>query len=195
MPGRAARQCIAAATGANGAERHCPRTPRLTPAACHHVGVGTTAGEKRGVPTASPANASEQPGPGGDQTALLQVFQDGPASAGRKRQALSTPSTGEHSDKGAFRYLSLRIQTIQSCITARNPITTAGATLIRARMCVHVFSPSNLHFGGADGARPCVKYRFNSYTSRGLTAACRLYIQNEGLRENFWEDRENGKAE
>jgi hypothetical protein len=47
---------------------------------------------------------------------------------------------------------------------------------------------------GADGARPCVKYRFNSYTSRGLTAACRLYIQNEGLRENFWEDRENGKA-
>ena len=42
--------------------------------------------------------------------------------------------------------------------------------------------------------RPCVKYRFNSYTSRGLTAACRLYIQNEGLRENFWEDRENGLA-
>jgi hypothetical protein len=39
--------------------------------------------------------------------------------------------------------------------------------------------------------RPCVKYRFNSYTSRGLTAACRLYIQNEGLRENFWEDRAN----
>jgi hypothetical protein len=33
--------------------------------------------------------------------------------------------------------------------------------------------------------RPCVKYRFNSYTSRGLTAACRLYIQNEGLREKF----------
>ena len=42
--------------------------------------------------------------------------------------------------------------------------------------------------------RPCVKYRFNSYTSRGLTAACRLYIQNEGLRENFWEDRANDLA-
>ena len=42
--------------------------------------------------------------------------------------------------------------------------------------------------------RPCVKYRFNSYTSRGLTAACRLYIQNEGLRENFWEDRANEDA-
>ena len=42
--------------------------------------------------------------------------------------------------------------------------------------------------------RPCVKYRFNSYTCRGLTAACRLYIQNEGLRENFWEDRANDLA-
>jgi hypothetical protein len=27
-----------------------------------------------------------------------------------------------------------------------------------------------------------------------LTAACRLYIQNEGLRENFWEDRRNEEA-
>src|SRR5688500_4692265 len=62
-----------------------------------------------------------------------------------------------------------------------------GATLIYAGMCVHVF-PSNLHACGADGARPCVKYRFNSYTCRGFTTACRLYIQNEGLRENFWED-------
>lgn len=42
--------------------------------------------------------------------------------------------------------------------------------------------------------RPCVKYRFNSYTCRGLTAACRLYIQNEGLRENFWQDKANGLA-
>jgi hypothetical protein len=58
----------------------------------------------------------------------------------------------------------------------------------RAGMCVHVFS-IEFALSGADGDAPCVKYRFNSYTSRGLTAACRLYIQNEGLRENFWEDR------
>ena len=34
--------------------------------------------------------------------------------------------------RAACRYLSLKIQTIQSCTHARNPITTTGATLIRA---------------------------------------------------------------
>ncbi|HEY0491209.1 MAG TPA: hypothetical protein VGD30_16990, partial [Telluria sp.] len=68
-----------------------------------------------------------------------------------------------------------------------------GATLIRAGMCVHIFSIEFAIWRGR-WRRPCVKYRFNSYTSRGLTAACRLYIQNEGLRENFWEDRANEDA-
>jgi len=114
---------------------------------------------------------------------------------GRNRQALSTPSTGEHITKkdmlaGTYPYESnnpILHHCAQPDYNCRcNPDSRKD---VRTR-----FSPSNLHSGGADGARPCVKYRFNSYTSRGLTAACRLYIQNEGLRENFWEDRENGKA-
>src|SRR6266571_6801384 len=68
-----------------------------------------------------------------------------------------------------------------------------GATLTRSRPCIHVFSIEFAIWRGR-WRRPCVKYRFNSYTSRGLTAACRLYIQNEGLRENFWEDRANDNA-
>ena len=55
--------------------------------------------------------------------------------------------------------------------------------LRRPPECAYTFFSTEFAHGGAGGARPCVKYRFNSYTSRGLTAACRLYIQNEGLRE------------
>ena len=64
----------------------------------------------------------------------------------RHHQPASRP--GAQAPEHACRYLSLRIQTIQSCITARNPITTAGATLIRATMCVHICFPSNLPRAG-----------------------------------------------
>jgi hypothetical protein len=84
----------------------------------------------------------------------------------------------------ACRYLSLRFQTVQSCNPVHYPITTAVQPWCEQE-CAYTFISIEFALLRGRWRRPCVKYRFNSYTCRGLTAACRLYIQNEGLREKF----------
>ncbi len=125
----------AAATGRCGAERHCLHTPRLQPADCHHVGVGTAANE--GGRANSLPGRCQQPSRTWRRTdSLAQVMRMVLHRA--RRKTTSVIDTITRQARFACRYLSLRILTIQSCIFARKPITTAGATLIGARMCVHV---------------------------------------------------------
>ncbi len=107
---------------------------------CHHVGVGT-AGSAGRCATTRQTLASEQPGLryGGDQSATisrltsssfssLQVRHIG-SGENDKRYRHHQPASRQ---KAAFRYLSIQIQTIQSGTQPRNPIATAGATLIDA---------------------------------------------------------------
>ena len=124
--------------GANGAERHCHARRDLRPPPATTLGLAQR--ERGGVQQLiRPMPVNNQ-----DLEAIRQpcfrssgwscIGSDETDKRYRHHQPASTSQQG-----GAFRYLSLRIQTIQSCISARNPITTTGATLIRARMCVHVF--------------------------------------------------------
>lgn len=92
--------------------------------------------ERGGVLKPARLEADDYPGPGGEQTALLTSLEDGPASGLAKTTSVIDTITRQA--RFACRYLSLRILTIQSCIIAPNPITTAGATLIGARTCIHV---------------------------------------------------------
>jgi hypothetical protein len=118
-----------------GAERHCLRTPQPQPADCHHVGVGTAANE--GGRANSLPGRCQQPSRTWRRTdSLAQVMRMVLHRA--RRKTTSVIDTITRQARFACRYLSLRILTIQSCIFARKPITTAGATLIGARMCVHV---------------------------------------------------------
>jgi hypothetical protein len=68
-----------------------------------------------------------------------------------------------------------------------------GATLIAAGWCVHIFFHRICNLA-RPVETPLCKIWFYSYTSRSRTAAKQLYIQNEGLREIFWEDGTNEDA-
>lgn len=155
MPGRAIQQSdFAAATGRCGAERHCLDTPQLLSVTCHHIGVGTAA-NKGGCATASRSKSQQPPtGLEAKETALRKRCGwccIGPGE-NDKRYRHHQPTS---SPKEACRYLSLRILTIQSGIIARNPITTTDATLIGARMCVHVLFHRICTWRGRWGVPQC----------------------------------------
>ena len=99
---------------------------------CHHVGVGT-AGTAGRCATTSQTVASIQPRRRGEQTAFTTFEPSGEAYIGSgendKRYRHHQPASRQ---SAAFRYLSIQIQTIQSGTQPRNPIATAGATLIGA---------------------------------------------------------------
>jgi hypothetical protein len=169
--------------GANGIERHCRahaatligRRGPVRAAQGHWAGAkATTARPRAGL---SGLRESSRQKPAGTNPGALQRVR-------RKRQALSTPSPGEPTLRPACRYLSLRFQTVQSCNPVHYPITTAVQPWCEQE-CAYTFISIEFALLRGRWRRPCVKYRFNSYTCRGLTAACRLYIQNEGLREKF----------
>lgn len=146
-------------------DRHAERTLRPVTGQCRKQGHGAKPGEVQ--QTARPRE--QRTHQDFDSQAIVtclysQAFRMRLTSGRAKRQALSTPSTSEPALQAAFRYLSLIIQTIQSFTPARKSDYNNGATLNRAGVCVHVFSIDFAIWQGR-WRRPCVKYRFNSYTA------------------------------
>lgn len=97
---------------------------------------GWHSGERRGRANSQPDRCQQPSRTWRRKDSLAQVMRVVAHRA--RRKTTSVIDTITRQARFACRYLSLRILTIQSCIFARNPITTAGATLIGARMCVHV---------------------------------------------------------
>ena len=197
MPLRAAqqRQCVAAASGRGGVDRHAESTHRLQLSSCRPVEPAhrnsqavskstsqTVAGQHtktsklwRMIHRYSQAFGMRLTSGRAKTTSVIDAID---RRAGHGGQLAGTyPYNSKQSNPAAMRVIRLQ----QRCnLDSRRDVRTR-------------FSIEFAIWRGR-WRRPCVKYRFNSYTSRGLTAACRLYIQNEGLRENFWEDRANEDA-
>lgn len=97
---------------------------------------GWHSGERRGRANSQPDRCRQPSRTWRRKDSLAQVMRMVVHRA--RRKTTSVIDTITRQARSACRYLSLRILTIQSCIFAHNPITTAGATLIGARMCVHI---------------------------------------------------------
>lgn len=136
--------------GANGAERHCRRTPQLQPIVCRPFGVGTRISQavRNNEPNRSQRTNQDFDTQANNQPLLSSLQDEAYIRSGENDKRYRRHHPASRLCGQACRYLSLQFQTICSGTRARYPITTAGATLIRARMCVHVFFPSILHLAG-----------------------------------------------
>lgn len=135
-PGRGrATQCIAAARGAVESNvivyaRRNHRLARLPPRWGGHGGTGGAVcnnkpnRSQRTTKTSIPRRSISL------QLSSLQVRL--PSGRAETTSVIDT-IIRRATRRAAFRYLSIQIQTIQSCTQPRNPIATAGATLIGAR--------------------------------------------------------------
>jgi hypothetical protein len=111
----------------------------------------------------------------------------------RHRQALSTSFSSKQSLcavlAGLYPYNSIiSIHTLAGIrLQLRcNPDSGKGGT--------YTFFSSEFAVRRGQWRRPCVKCRFILTLCYSFAAARRLYIQNEGLRGIFWEDRANEDA-
>ena len=197
MPLRAAqqRQCVAAASGRGGVDRHAESTHQLQVSSCERVEPAhrnsqavskstsqTVAGEHtktaklwRMVRRYSQAFGMRLTSGRAKTTSVIDAINRRAGHGGKL--AGTYPYTSKQSSPAAMRVIRLQLR-----------------CNLDSRRDVRTRFPIEFAIWPGRWSRPCVKYRFNSYTSRGLTTAGRLYIQNEGLRENFWEDRANEDA-
>ena len=138
-----------------------------------------------GLTVSDPAKASNHRRNAPSFTSLWDEAYIGSGENG-KRYRRHHPASQPCFESAACRYLSLQFRT--TIPARRTPIRLQQRCNLDSLSTVRTRFSIEFAIWRGRWRRPCVKYRFNSYTSRGLTAACRLYIQNEGLREIFWED-------